>query len=153
MLLIMYCSSSQPVVISVTVVLFLFSTEGYPNMPDNQSNPCPEPFQSVEDAWFWTMAALAARNAGAVRPKRSSATVMRPCEPDDVVRCLDRLYRKRRIDLGHAKVMRVWGERGRTPSAAAKGEQADHRIWREAMERLDWPLREKGIVQDLGNKS
>jgi hypothetical protein len=98
------------------------------------------------------MQALAARQAGARAP-RGGAAVKRPCEPDDVIRCLDRLYRKRRIDLGHARVMRVWGERGRTPSAAACGEQSDHRLWREAMERLDFPLREKGIVQGIGNNS
>ncbi len=121
-------------------------------MSQTPSLPCAEPFPSVEDAWFWTMAALAARNAGA-RPARGGAPVKRPCEPDDVIRCLDRLYRKRRIDLQHAKVMRRWGERGRTPSAAARGEQSDHRIWREAMDRLDWHLRQKGIVQGIGKFS
>jgi hypothetical protein len=121
-------------------------------MSQSASLPPAEPFSNVEDAWFWTMEALAARNAGA-RPRRGGLSVNRPCEPDDVIRCLDRLYRKRRIDLGHAKVMRTWGERGRTPSPAARGEWADHRIWREAMDRLDWHLRQKGIVQDLGKKS
>jgi hypothetical protein len=92
-----------------------------------------EPFASAEEAWFWTMAALIARHDGA-RLSAGRGGVLRPCEPDDVVKCLDRLYRQRRIELAHARILRVWGERG------------DVRLWREAMERLDFPLRQKGII-------
>jgi len=57
-----------------------------------------EPFRSVEEAWFWTMAGLIARRDGA-RIVSGAGLVPRPCEPDDVVKCLDRLYRQRRIEL------------------------------------------------------
>ena len=57
-----------------------------------------EPFRDSEEAWFWTMAALMARREGA-RYTANQGRVMRPCEPDDVVKCLDGLYRRRRIDL------------------------------------------------------
>ncbi|MBP0491671.1 hypothetical protein [Roseomonas indoligenes] len=104
-----------------------------------------QPFIDAEEAWFWTMAALVARRDGA-RIVSGRGLVTRPCEPDDVVKCLDRLYRQRRIDLAHARIMRIWGERGVAPDPRALRERGDYRLWREAMERLDWPLRMKGIV-------
>ncbi len=104
-----------------------------------------EPFRTADEAWFWTMAALAARRDGA-RISAGKGLVTRPCEPDDVVKCLDRLYRQRRIDLQHARIMRIWGERGEAPDPRHLGEQGDWRLWREAMGRLEWPLRAKGIV-------
>jgi len=104
-----------------------------------------EPFGSADEAWFWTMAALTARREGA-RYTANQGRVGRPCEPDDVVKCLDGLYRQRRIDLVHARILRIWGERGMSPNPAHAGERSDWRLWREALDRLDWPLRVKGIV-------
>lgn len=104
-----------------------------------------EPFASADEAWFWTMAALMARRDGA-RIVSGAGRVARPCEPDDMVKCLDRLYRQRRIDLQHARILRIWGERQQAPDAAAPRERGDWRLWREAMGRLEWPLRVKGIV-------
>ena len=91
------------------------------------------------------MAALMARREGA-RYTANKALIARPCEPDDVVKCLDTLYRRRRIDLVHARILRIWGERQAAPNPAYASERCDARLWREAIERLDWPLRMKGIV-------
>ena len=104
-----------------------------------------EPFRSAEEAWFWTMSALIARRDGA-RISAGKGAKVRPCEPDDVIKCLDRLYRHRRIDLIHARVMRLWGERGTAPDPRHLSERGDAEQWREAMNRLEWPLRVKGIV-------
>lgn len=104
-----------------------------------------EPFTSAEEAWFWTMSALVARRDGA-RIAAGKGIAQRPCEPDDVIKCLDRLYRQRRIELAHARIMRIWGERGVAPSPRHLQERGDFRLWREAMNRLEWPLRVKGIV-------
>ena len=103
------------------------------------------PFRTAEEAWFWTMAALIARRDGA-RIVSGAGLVQRPCEPDDVVKCLDRLYRQRRIDLQHARILRLWGERSAAPDPRHAAERGDARLWREAMSRLDWPLRVKGII-------
>ena len=105
----------------------------------------PEPFRDAEEAWLWTMAALKARREGA-RFTANQGKVLRPCEPDDVVKCLDRLYRQRRIDLVHARVLRTWGDRQNAPNPASPRERCDWKLWREAMDRLEWPLRVKGIV-------
>ncbi|HEY0418211.1 MAG TPA: hypothetical protein VGC80_01695 [Acetobacteraceae bacterium] len=107
------------------------------------STPKTEPFRDAEQAWFWTMGALAARRDGA---RRASAGVPRPCDPDDVVKCLDGLYRRRRVDLVHARILRIWGERQAAPNPAYAAERSDAAIWREALDRLEWPLRVKGIV-------
>lgn len=105
----------------------------------------PVPFASAEEAWFWTMSALIARRDGA-RIVAGKGTAVRPCEPDDVIKCLDRLYRQRRIDLVHARILRIWGERSSAPDARYPAERTDARLWREALTRLEWPLRVKGIV-------
>ncbi len=102
-----------------------------------------EPFRSAEQAWFWTMASLIARREGT---KRDGSRTPRPCDPDDVVKCLDQLYRRRRIDLVHARILRIWGERGTAPNPIYPLERGDWRLWREALQRLEWPLRVKGIV-------
>jgi hypothetical protein len=104
-----------------------------------------QPFRSAEEAWLWTMAALRARRDGA-RYTANRGLIGRPCEPDDVIRCLDVLYRRRRIDLVHARILRIWGERQAAPNPAYATERCDFRLWREALERLEWPLRVKGIV-------
>ncbi len=104
-----------------------------------------EPFKSAEDAWFWTVNALAARHEGA--NNSSGSSIERPCEPDDILRCLDRLYRTRRIELLHARVLRYWGDRGRAPNPKHPRERSDYRLWREVMDRLAWKLRHKGIVE------
>jgi hypothetical protein len=103
-----------------------------------------EPFRTAEEAWFWTMLALSARREG-VR-NDGNKRIPRPCEPDDVIKCLDTLYRRRRIDLVHARILRIWGERQVAPNPAYASERCDWRLWREAMDRLEWPLRVKGIV-------
>jgi hypothetical protein len=104
-----------------------------------------QPFRSADEAWFWTMAALTARHEGASRSSKNGK-VARPCEPDDVVKCLDTLYRRRRIDLVHARILRIWGERQTAPNPAFAAERCDWRLWREALDRLEWLLRVKGIV-------
>ena len=105
--------------------------------------PRAEPFRSAEQAWFWTMGALMARRDGS---RSDGPHTVRPCEPDDVVKCLDQLYRRRRIDLVHARILRIWGERGAAPNPAYATERCDWRLWREALDRMEWPLRVKGIV-------
>lgn len=64
----------------------------------------------------------------------------------EIIQCLDRLYRARRIDLFHARILRVYGERGRPPDPKNRAESRDFAVWREALDRLEWQLRARGIV-------
>ncbi len=103
--------------------------------------PCrTAPFASVEAAWFWTAASLRARQEVAAAPGPG------PCRPEDVVKCLDALYRQRRVELLHVRILRIWGWRGVTPNPARARERCDWQLWQEALGRLDWPLRVRGIV-------
>ena len=108
------------------------------------ANDGPRAFATAQAAWFWTMGCLEARKAGAGAAFGSGRQV---CEPDDVVKALDRLYRQRRVDLAHARVMRVWGERGIAPNPSIPGEKADARLWKQAMAQLSVALEARGIVQ------
>jgi hypothetical protein len=101
------------------------------------------PFPCVEDAWFWTVGAMRARHGGS--DSSDPQRISRPCDPDDIVKCLDRLYRRRRINLDHARVLRKWGEQQMTPHSA-RSVGSDAVLWREAMDCLGPILRLKGIV-------
>lgn len=113
------------------------------------ASSAPVAFRDAQEAWFWTMAALVARRECSPR-NVNGAGPPRPAMPEDVLHCLDTLYRGRRIDLLHARILRIWGERGVAPNLAWAAERNDARIWQEALERLEWPLRVKGIVVDQG---
>ncbi len=103
------------------------------------------PFRSGEEAWFWAMAALLARRDGAGVAWRPDGP-LRPCDPDDIIKCLNALYERRGVALLHARVLRVWGERQVTPDAAVPGQADDFQLWQQAMGQLEWALRGRGIV-------
>ncbi|WP_244560897.1 hypothetical protein [Azospirillum oryzae] len=50
-----------------------------------------DPFAGAEEAWFWAVQAHDAKAAGA-RVVAGCGQVARPCEPQDVLRVVDRLY-------------------------------------------------------------
>jgi len=101
------------------------------------------PFRDVDECIIWTIKALAEPHDGGAGMRGEG---LRICEPIEVVRCLDTLYRRRRIDLRHARILRIWAHRGRAPDANAPSERSDSRLWREATDRLAWPLRSLGII-------
>jgi hypothetical protein len=111
--------------------------------------PPAAPFAGAEQAWFWTIGALAARRDGV---HGGGPRIPRPCEPDDVIRALDLLYRLGAIGLDHARALRRWGERGMAPDPRAPSERADAFLWAEALDRLDEPLRVKGLLEPLSQK-
>ncbi len=103
----------------------------------------PARFASADEAWYWTIAALRARRDGcSSRGGKRPA----PCEPDDIVKCLERLYLARRIDASHAQVLQIWGERQMPPDGGSRG-SGERQLWREAMALLAPMLRDKGIVE------
>jgi hypothetical protein len=85
-------------------------------------------FGTPEFAWFW---AMLPENFGTYAAA-------------DIWRVVERLHRQRRIDLAHARILRVYGELGRPPSYAQRD---DSRLWREAMALLGEQLRLRGIVR------
>ncbi|WP_029009097.1 hypothetical protein [Azospirillum halopraeferens] len=107
------------------------------------------PFGSAEEAWFWSVQAHDAKAEGA-RVVAGRGLVARPCEPDDVLRTVDRLYRQRRLVRDHLHVLVHYGRRLMAPDPARRLEQRASTLWREAFACLSPVLRDKGIVQDAG---
>ena len=102
----------------------------------------PVPFRSAEAAWLWTAAVLEARH-DQTRP----SPALGPCRAEDVVKCLDQLYRRRRIELLHVRILRLYGRRGRAPDPRRTHERCDRRLWTEVMDRLEDPLRRASIME------
>lgn len=109
-----------------------------------------EPFDTAEAAWLWTLSALIARRDGTRSPR---STQSRPCTPDDVVKCLQALYLRRRIGLAHARVLRRWGELGIAPSRVDLRDLAARRLWDQALTALEPDLMARGIVCRQGDRS
>ncbi|MBI1208467.1 MAG: hypothetical protein GC191_14430 [Azospirillum sp.] len=104
------------------------------------------PFGSPEEAWFWFVQAREALAAGA-RVTAGRGETARPCEPLDVMRAVDRLYRQRRLMRDHLCVLVHYGRRLMAPDPQRRAELRACGLWREAFDRLGPVLRGKGIVQ------
>ena len=92
------------------------------------------------------MATILARRDGAGLAWRPDSE-NRPCDPEDILKCLNTLYEKRRLTLLHARILRLWGERQTAPDPALPEQAEDADSWRQAMSRLEWALRGRGIVR------
>ncbi len=106
------------------------------------------PFSSAEEAWFWFIQAQAARNDGA-RFSVGQGLVARPCEPIDILKVVDRLYRQRRLIMDHLLVLRHYGRRLMPPDPRRVKELKAHNLWVEALERMSPLLERKGIIEPL----
>lgn len=105
------------------------------------------PFDSVEEAWFWFIQAQAARNDGA-RITAGAGMVARPCEPVDILKVLDGLYRQRRVLRDHLLVLRHYGRRMMAPDPQRVKELRAYTLWKEALECLHPVLVRKNIVRN-----
>ena len=114
-------------------------------------NETKTPFTDAEEAWFWFIAAQEARDAGA-RIRAGSALLPRPCEPLDILKCVDRLYRNRVLGRDHLLVLRHYGRRRLRPDSFRAKEMRAHRLWMEAFDRLTPLLVKKGIVREAPPK-
>ena len=104
-----------------------------------------ELFENAESAWFWFLAAQKARADGA-RFTAGLAKVQRPCEPIDILKAVDTLYRRRRLLMDHIQVLRHYGLRMCPPDYRRPKEVRAHRLWQEALDRIEVVLVNKGIV-------
>lgn len=114
-------------------------------IPKQQPTTGIVPFESTEEAWFWFINAQQARHDGA-RFTAGQGALLRPCEPVDILRILDRLYRQRRLLRDHLMVLRYYGRRGMPPDSRRVREMRAYKIWSEALARLESALIGKGIV-------
>ena len=103
------------------------------------------PFSSAEEAWFWFIDANEARHHGA-KIVAGMATFPRPCEPIDIIKIVDRLYRQRRLLADHLRILAHYGLRRQPPEPRRPSEQKALVLWLEALACLDGTMRLKGIV-------
>lgn len=102
------------------------------------------PFESAEEAWFWFIQAQQARNEGT---RSGTASVARPCEPIDIFKVMERLYRQRHLKMDHVLVLRHYGQRLMAPDARRMKEARAYILWVQALDRMAGPLIRKGIVE------
>lgn len=118
-----------------------------PHAPAQTSHQECVPFASPEEVWFWFIDANQARLDGA-RYTSARGNVRRPCEPVDILRILDRLYRTRRLMMDHLRVLRFYGVRQMAPESWRASEARAATLWREALKVLEPVLISKGIMKD-----
>ena len=103
-------------------------------------------FDSAEEVWFWFIAAYQARLDGA-QIRAGMAEIPRPCEPLDIIRLVDRLYRQRMLLLEHMRVLLHYGRKRYVPDGRRQHEAKAEMLWQQAMHVLDFNFRSKGIVE------
>ena len=104
-------------------------------------------FDTVEEAWFWFVLAQQARVEGA-RYTAGLSLTPRPCEPSDILKILNNIYRNRLLLWDHMLVLRHYGRRQLPPDLYRAKEARAHKLWHEAMERLEPILIRKGILKE-----
>ena len=104
-----------------------------------------EPFDSAEEAWFWAMSCLIAREDGA-RFVAGLGLRERPCTPDDLIVAAERMGAAGRLGPMHLRVLAGYGRRLLAPDHRTRGERQAARLWDEALDLLTTVWRRKGIV-------
>jgi hypothetical protein len=118
-----------------------------PHTPTQTSFHTTVPFESAQEVWFWFIEANQARLDGA-RFTAARGNIRRPCEPVDILRILDRLYRTRRLLIDHLRVLRFYGVRQMAPEGWRKAEARAAMLWAEALKVLEPVLIAKKIMAD-----
>ncbi len=114
--------------------------------PKRQPEQATTPFDTAEEAWFWFILAQEARNTGA-KISAGASLIARPCEPADILKVVERLYRNRRLMMDHVLVLRHYGKRQLPPDPRRVKEVRGFHLWKEALERIEPILVRKGIVR------
>lgn len=115
-------------------------------IPKHQNAVEPVLFDTAEQAWFWFIQAQQARVDGA-RASAGAGLVPRPCEPIDILQCLDRLYRQRKLTMDHLLVLRHYGRRMIAPDPRRAQEIRGYRLWIDALGQLGPVLEAKKIIR------
>ena len=107
-----------------------------------------EPFESVEDAWFWCC--FCDMHKGVGHAHATSAKVP-PCETSDIFIVIKRLVADKCLMQKHLRVLSRYGLKQVSPYMADDSTEEDKNLWREAMTSLWRPLFNKGIVRGLSS--
>lgn len=105
-----------------------------------------QPFHDAAEAWFWYARAQRARRDG--QRFDGPGGLLRPCSADDVVLAAIKLVRRGVLRVWHLRVLASYGFQDRPPDPRLAEEEADARLWDEALDRLTTALRAKGIIAE-----
>ncbi len=104
-----------------------------------------EPFDNVEQVWFWFCGCLLARGAG-IRSCNNYEGKLRNCEVADIYRIIKKMRINRQISNRHLRTMTKWGNLECSPYYNHRAKRSEIRLWDEGMRVLESYLLEKGII-------
>lgn len=104
-----------------------------------------EPFENVEEVWFWFCGCLLARGDG-LRSCNDYEGRPRQCEIADIYRIVKRMKFLHQITNRHLRTMTKWGNWGCPPYYDRRAKRSEISLWEEGMGWLAVHLRSKGII-------
>ena len=115
-------------------------------VPGPEEKVLTTPFESAEEAWFWFVRCQRIRREGGSFRHASTASLERPCDPDDIYRSAIRLVNEKILHRQHLTVLGTFGLLGRPPDPRRDDEDRAACLWQEALEGLTGILRSKHII-------
>jgi len=105
-----------------------------------------EKFNNTQEAWFWFIQANEAKILGA-KCSPGMGTISRPCEPEDIMNIVHKLYRTRTLLIDHIRILAHYGKKLSAPNKDRYKEQKAYTLWREAINKLEPVMVKKGIIK------
>lgn len=105
-----------------------------------------EPFENVEEVWFWFCACIQARADG-LRSRSDYSGKIRNCEVADIYRIIKRLKLHGEINNRQLRVLYHWGRMHLPPYYDSRAKRSEVRLWENAMQCLEKALIEKRILE------
>ncbi|MCT4574809.1 MAG: hypothetical protein OIF36_04470 [Alphaproteobacteria bacterium] len=105
-------------------------------------------FANGQEAWFWFMQANEAKIVGA-KCSPGMGAVSRPCEPEDIMNIINKLYRQRTLLIDHVRILAHYGKKLCAPNKDRYREQKACTLWKEAMSKIEPILVNKGIIKGV----
>ena len=103
-------------------------------------------FDTTQEAWFWFMQANEAKRVGA-KCSPGMGAVSRPCEPEDIMNIVNKLYRQRNLLIDHVRILAHYGKKLCAPNKDRYREQKACTLWKEAIARIEPVFLQKGIIK------
>lgn len=104
-----------------------------------------EPFNNVEEVWFWFCNSLQARGDG-LRSRSDYPGAERNCEIGDIYRVIKTMRFHNQITNRHLRIMSKWGNIGIAPYYERSAKCSEVKLWDYGMCVLNVYLQNKGIL-------
>lgn len=104
-----------------------------------------EPFENVEEVWFWFCGCIIARGDG-LRCAKDYVGKVRNCEVGDIYRIIKRMKIGHQISNRHLRIMAKWGGLSCPPYYDKRAKRSEIVLWDEGLSILEKYLRDKRII-------